>query len=217
MIGRSPEIVACLHAGRVKSPHADTVGRVIKGSAEARGRRAGDRSNPPAARSAPAARESRWRKGATEWLDKAASRQAAVSPVKKFQPGPAPIAWGDFTMDAKGLTRKKQKVEGDDRAVEIIGISALFEILDVCRDPHRRAWGIRGSSRMTLLRSWLRQRSGRTRPAHDRAGPKNPKAVSTYKKSRPTSRSSVVSSRPSRNHAETKRNNADILTAPRYQ
>ena len=133
------------------------------------------------------------------------------------RPGPALIAWGDFAMDATGLTWKKQEVKGDDRAVEIIGSSALFEILHVRRDPQRRAWGVRGSSRMILLRSWLRQRSGRTRPAHDRAGRKNPKAASTYKKSRPTSRSSAVSSRPSRNHTETKRNNADILTAPRYQ
>ena len=32
-------------------------------------------------------------------------------PRKKFQPGPAHIAWGDITMDAKGLQGKSKKLK----------------------------------------------------------------------------------------------------------
>jgi putative DNA primase/helicase len=75
------------------------------------------------------------------FVSSGAPADAAGELRKPYDAGPSFVSWGDFTMSEKGLTQKKQKVKGDDCAAEIIAISAAFEILGACRDPHGHAWG----------------------------------------------------------------------------
>jgi hypothetical protein len=52
--------------------------------------------------------------------------------------GPVFVSWGDFTMNAKGLTRPKKSAKAADREEQDPGeewISAPFEIIGACRDP----------------------------------------------------------------------------------
>jgi uncharacterized protein (DUF927 family) len=75
-------------------------------------------------------------------------------------PGPVFVSWGDFTMNAKGLTRPKKSAKAADREEQEPReewISAPFEIIGACRDPVGRGWG-----------KWLRWRDndGRLHSRH---------------------------------------------------
>ena len=49
---------------------------------------------------------------------------------------------GPFTMDADdGLTKLARVGRGKDTNIDTVWISAPFEVLGACRDPHGRAWG----------------------------------------------------------------------------
>jgi putative DNA primase/helicase len=50
------------------------------------------------------------------------------------------VSWGDFKMGAKGLYTTKVR-PGDDGKPEGERISAPFEIIGACRDPHGCGWG----------------------------------------------------------------------------
>lgn len=76
-----------------------------------------------------------------EWQDLGALRKAAASLAGPYHQGPLFVSWGDFTMDAKGLTTEVTKGRGDNTTTETVWIVAPFEILGACRDPHGRAWG----------------------------------------------------------------------------
>ena len=52
------------------------------------------------------------------------------------------VSYGPFTMDADdGLTKEVMTGRGKNSVPEPVRISASFEILGQCRDPHGRAWG----------------------------------------------------------------------------
>ena len=52
------------------------------------------------------------------------------------------VSYGPFTMDADdGLTKQVMTGRGKNLVIEKVWISAPFEILGQCRDPHGRAWG----------------------------------------------------------------------------
>ena len=52
------------------------------------------------------------------------------------------VSYGPFTMDADdGLTKQVMTGRGQNSVIETVSISAPFEILGQCRDPHGRAWG----------------------------------------------------------------------------
>ena len=62
-------------------------------------------------------------------------------PAGPYRPGPVFVSWGDFTMNASGLTQKVTKDRGGHAPAKFVQISAPFEILGACRDPHGHAWG----------------------------------------------------------------------------
>jgi len=70
-----------------------------------------------------------------EWRDVAALRKAAHGLAKPFDPGPAFVSYGPYEMTAGGLHVRDAKTDEPD------WISAAFEILGACRDPHGRDWG----------------------------------------------------------------------------
>jgi uncharacterized protein (DUF927 family) len=76
-----------------------------------------------------------------EWKDLSALSKAILSLTKPFDPGPAYISFGPYTMDAKGLTveipRRKDKV----RWTETVRIAGAFEVRGQCRDPRGDSWG----------------------------------------------------------------------------
>ena len=50
------------------------------------------------------------------------------------------VSWGEFTMDAKGLTTSKVGKNGATAGKE--WIASAFEVLGACRDPHGCGWGL---------------------------------------------------------------------------
>jgi len=76
-----------------------------------------------------------------EWSNLGALRKAAVKLAKPFDPGPAFVSYGPFAMSANGLTVESEKGRGESKAKENARVSAPFEILGACRDPHGRDWG----------------------------------------------------------------------------
>jgi putative DNA primase/helicase len=80
----------------------------------------------------------------TEWDDVVALRLAAVACAKPFDAAesvPAYISFGKFTMDSDGLHTELKRGRGDNSEVEIVRVSAPFEIVGLGRNPHGRAWG----------------------------------------------------------------------------
>jgi putative DNA primase/helicase len=67
------------------------------------------------------------------------------------------VSWGKFKMSPKGLTMKVEKGRGENVKAEEVWISASFEVLGACRDPHGQGWG-----------KWLRWRDAdkRTHTRH---------------------------------------------------
>jgi hypothetical protein len=60
----------------------------------------------------------------------------------KYHGRPGYVSYGSFTMDAEhGLTKEIVKTLGKTATIETVRISASFEVLGACRDPHGRAWG----------------------------------------------------------------------------
>lgn len=52
------------------------------------------------------------------------------------------VSFGPFTMDEhKGLTKQQRVGRGKEATIETLWISAPFEVLGACRDPHGKAWG----------------------------------------------------------------------------
>ena len=52
------------------------------------------------------------------------------------------VSHGPFTMDVDdGLTKQVMTGRGQNSVIETVRVSAPFEILGQCRDPHGRAWG----------------------------------------------------------------------------
>jgi putative DNA primase/helicase len=51
------------------------------------------------------------------------------------------VSFKPYQMTAKGLTVEIEKGKGENKTTETVRISAPFEILGECRDPHGRAWG----------------------------------------------------------------------------
>lgn len=76
-----------------------------------------------------------------EWPDLGALRKAAVKLAKPYEPGPAFISWGAFTMDAGGLSMEIERGKGENKTTETVWIAAPFEIIGATRDPHGRGWG----------------------------------------------------------------------------
>ncbi len=75
-----------------------------------------------------------------EWRDLDALREAAVGLAKPFDPGPAYVSFGPYTMGASGLTIEEVR-KGKAKQSETIWIAAPFEVLGACRDPHGGGWG----------------------------------------------------------------------------
>jgi putative DNA primase/helicase len=63
-----------------------------------------------------------------------------VGLAKPFDPGPVYVCRPPYTIDASGLTMAKVNRKGE---TETVWISAPFEVLGACRDPHGTAWGKR--------------------------------------------------------------------------
>lgn len=82
-------------------------------------------------------------------LDTEPLKQSAVSPasLKQSEPSPQFVSWGEFTMDADGLTVTTKGRGRDAEGVE--WICAPFEVLGHSRNPHGSEWG-----------RWLRWRDG---------------------------------------------------------
>lgn len=76
-----------------------------------------------------------------EWPDLAALRKAAGNSRKAFDPGPAFLSYGSFEMSPAGLHVETETGRGQSKAKGNEWVSAPFEILGACRDPHGRAWG----------------------------------------------------------------------------
>jgi Domain of unknown function (DUF927) len=64
-----------------------------------------------------------------------------AKPFDAAEGAPAYISFGKFTMDADGLHTELKRGRGDNSEIEIVRVSAPFEILGLGRDPHGRAWG----------------------------------------------------------------------------
>jgi hypothetical protein len=80
----------------------------------------------------------------TEWADTAGLRRAAVDCAKPFDAAecaPSYISFGKFTMDAAGLAVEIERGRGKNSEVEIVRVSAPFEILGRGRDPDGHSWG----------------------------------------------------------------------------
>ena len=71
--------------------------------------------------------------------------KAATGLAKPFDPGPASrrayVSFKPYKMTAKGLTVEIEKGKGENKSTETVRISAPFEVLGECRDPHGHAWG----------------------------------------------------------------------------
>ena len=76
-----------------------------------------------------------------DWPDAKVLRKAAASLAKAFDPGPAYVSFGPYTMDAGGLAVEKEVGRGEAKRTETARIAAPFEVLGACRDPHGGGWG----------------------------------------------------------------------------
>lgn len=76
-----------------------------------------------------------------EWSDLEALRKAAALFAKLFDPAPAFVSWGAFTMKASGLTQETMKGRSDNGETVTEWIAAPFEIIGRARDPHGVGWG----------------------------------------------------------------------------
>jgi hypothetical protein len=74
-----------------------------------------------------------------ERTDIEALRKAAIGLAKSFDPGPAYLSFPPYTMDADGLTIEKKV--GRAKQAQTLWVSAPFEVVGECRDPHGRSWG----------------------------------------------------------------------------
>jgi hypothetical protein len=74
-----------------------------------------------------------------EWKDLIALRKAILSLAKPFDPGPAYVSFGHYTMGPGGLTMKRKN--GKTKRIETLWIAAPFQVLGQCRDPRGQAWG----------------------------------------------------------------------------
>jgi putative DNA primase/helicase len=76
-----------------------------------------------------------------DWPDLGALRKAAAGLAKPFDPGPAYLSFGPYTMDATGLVVEIERGKGETKRTELAWISAPFEVLGACRDPRGGGWG----------------------------------------------------------------------------
>ncbi|UZF92073.1 DUF927 domain-containing protein [Bosea sp. NBC_00550] len=76
-----------------------------------------------------------------EWSDLVALLKAANGAAKAFDSGPSYVSYDNYTMTAGGLTAQVEKRRGNTKRVVDVRLSAPFEILGACRDPHGRCWG----------------------------------------------------------------------------
>jgi uncharacterized protein (DUF927 family) len=79
----------------------------------------------------------------TEWQDLGALHRAVHGLATALDTGPAFVSWGDFTMSAKGLTKRKTRASTQDDNAEPGSewIAAPLEIVGRARDPHGLGWG----------------------------------------------------------------------------
>ena len=76
-----------------------------------------------------------------DWKDAAALRKIVEDLAEPFDPGPAYVSVPPYTMNANGLTKEVERGRGDDKWPDDMWISAPFEVLGACRDPHGAGWG----------------------------------------------------------------------------
>jgi putative DNA primase/helicase len=76
-----------------------------------------------------------------EWPDLAALRKTAAGLRNAFDPGPAFVSYGPYEMTANGLHVEVDKGRAVAKTKASEWVSAPFEILGACRDPHGRGWG----------------------------------------------------------------------------
>jgi 5S rRNA maturation endonuclease (ribonuclease M5) len=76
-----------------------------------------------------------------EWSDLALLRKSALAHARPFNPGPAFVSWGPFTMGSDGLFVEKATGKGETAKTAEFWISASFEILGASRDPRGHGWG----------------------------------------------------------------------------
>ena len=67
-------------------------------------------------------------------------RKKSIEFATRYEGGPKFLSFGNFTMDAQGLTVDITKGRGEDRAVEKIWVAAPFEVLGRIRDPKGEGW-----------------------------------------------------------------------------
>lgn len=70
-----------------------------------------------------------------------ALRMAATGLAKPFDYEPAYVCFGDYTMDANGLSVEREQGRGENRQKAKLWVSAPFEVLGRSRDPQGRGWG----------------------------------------------------------------------------
>jgi uncharacterized protein (DUF927 family) len=78
-----------------------------------------------------------------EWADTAILRRAAIDSAAPFDAVKTPsyISFGQFTMDADGLRAEVRRGRGANSELEVVPVSASFEILGLGRNPDGRGWG----------------------------------------------------------------------------
>jgi uncharacterized protein (DUF927 family) len=79
-----------------------------------------------------------------EWDDVEALRLTAFTSAKPFNAAeatPAYSSYGKFTMNADGLHAEVKRGRGNNSVLEIVQISAPFEILGLGRNPDGKGWG----------------------------------------------------------------------------
>src|SRR6266404_3257620 len=67
-------------------------------------------------------------------------REKSFECATRCEGGPKFLSFGNFTMDANGLTFDITKGQGEDRTVEKIWVAAAFEVLGRIRDPNGEGW-----------------------------------------------------------------------------
>ena len=73
---------------------------------------------------------------------KAAKDAGFVLALQRADDGAAGhVSYGPFTMGADNGLTKEVMGRGKSPAIETVWVSAPFEMLGPCRDPHGRAWG----------------------------------------------------------------------------
>jgi putative DNA primase/helicase len=80
----------------------------------------------------------------TEWADMAALERSGVACAKPFDAAENAqfyVSFGKYKMNADGLYTEVKRGRRDNSTIEIVRVSASFEILGLGRDPHGRAWG----------------------------------------------------------------------------